>query len=135
MWNFVLNTGGTVNCHDYEPDYFTVNGKSYPDLQADTTAIIKANVGQTIRLVISNTGLHKHSIHFHGYHLEILYSTKFPAHVGRVKDSFPIDPYESLILELTPEKPGTFPVHDHNLVAVTGAGEYPNGMIGFITIQ
>ncbi|MEZ4775322.1 MAG: multicopper oxidase domain-containing protein [Bacteroidia bacterium] len=135
MWNFVLNTGGTVNYPDYEPDYFTVNGKSYPDLQADTTAIIKANVGETIRLIISNTGLHKHSIHFHGYHLEILYSTKFPSHVGREKDSFPIDPFESLILELTPDKSGTYPVHDHNLIAVTGAGEYPNGMIGFITIN
>ena len=134
VWNFMLESGGSVNYANFDPDYFSVNGKSYPDLQSDTTAIINANVGETIRLVISNTGLHKHAIHFHGYHLEIKYSSKFPSHVGRVKDSFPIDPYESIILELIPDKTGTYPVHDHNLVAVTGAGEYPNGMIAFITI-
>ena len=130
----MLESGGTVNYPDFAPDYFSVNGKSYPDLQSDTTAIIKANVGETIRLVISNTGLQKHAIHFHGYHLEIKYSSQHPSHVGRVKDSFPIDPNESIILELIPDKPGTYPVHDHNLIAVTGAGEYPNGMIAFITI-
>ena len=134
LWNFLLESGGSVNYANFNPDYFSVNGKSYPDLQSDTTAIIQANVGETIRLAISNTGLHKHAIHFHGYHLEVIYSSKYPSHVGRVKDSFPIDPYESIILELTPSKPGTYPVHDHNLVAVTGAGEYPNGMIAFITI-
>ncbi|MCB0835495.1 MAG: multicopper oxidase domain-containing protein [Bacteroidetes bacterium] len=135
LWNFLIASGGSVNYPDYEPDYFTVNGKSYPDLQLDSTAIIKTSVDSTIRLVIANTGLMKHSMHFHGYHLTVIYSSKYPSHVGRIKDTFPIDQYETLILELTPSKPGTYPVHDHNLIAVTGAGEYPNGMIGFITIS
>ena len=135
LWNFLLNSGGSVTYPDYEPDYFTVNGKSYPDLQADTAAIVTGVVGEAMRLTIVNTGLQKHSIHFHGYHLNIIYSSKYPSHVGRSKDSFPVDQYETLVLELIPDKPGSYPVHDHNLISVTGAGEYPNGMIGYFTIS
>ncbi|MEM6764503.1 MAG: multicopper oxidase domain-containing protein [Bacteroidota bacterium] len=134
-WNFLLEYGGAVNYQIFEPDYFTINGLSQPDLQDDPTAALHGKVGEAIRLVIANTGLMKHSIHFHGYHLEIISSSKYPSHVGRIKDSFPIDPMESLVLELIPDKPGEFPVHDHNLYATTGGGMEPNGMLILISIE
>jgi hypothetical protein len=42
---------------------------------------------------------------------------------------------ESLVLELVPDKPGMFPVHDHNLMAVTGNRVYNNGMMIMMTIN
>ncbi|MEM8896794.1 MAG: multicopper oxidase domain-containing protein [Bacteroidota bacterium] len=134
-WNFLLEYGASVNYEIFEPDYFTINGLAQPDLQDDPTAALHGKVGETIRLVIANTGLMKHSIHFHGYHLEIISSSKHPSHAGRIKDSFPIDPMESLVLELIPDQPGEFPVHDHNLYATTGGGMEPNGMLIVISIE
>ncbi|MCP4443346.1 MAG: multicopper oxidase domain-containing protein [Aureispira sp.] len=133
-WNTTLVNGGTVSLNNYKPDYFTINGNSHPDINADSTARIEGNVGDTLILCIANTGRGIHSIHFHGYHAEILYSSKHSHHVGRSKDTFPIYPMETLELRLVPDKPGEYPVHDHNLVAISANSIYPNGMFSTILI-
>ncbi len=76
-----------------------------------------------------------HSLHFHGYHLKIVFSSKTPSNVGRLKDTFPVHSMESIILELIPDQVGEYPVHDHNLVAVSGGNIYPNGMFLTLLIQ
>ena len=121
--------------NNYYPDYFTVNGKSNPDINNDADARVIGGVGDTIRIYIANTGQSIHSMHFHGYHLRILYSSENVTHVDRSKDTFPIKSMETLVLELVPDKVGEYPVHDHNLVAVTGGGIYPNGMFLTMLIQ
>ena len=84
---------------------------------------------------MANTGQSIHSMHFHGYHATILYSSKNQTHVGRSKDTFPIHSMQTLVLQIVPDKPGTYPVHDHNLVAVTGNNVYPNGMFTTLLIN
>jgi FtsP/CotA-like multicopper oxidase with cupredoxin domain len=81
-----------------------------------------------------NNGLSIHSLHFHGYHLTVEKDSKNPSYTGRSKDSFGVYPNESLILSCTPDKPGEYPVHDHNLVAVTGGQQYATGMFSTILI-
>jgi len=135
LWNISLANGGSVVWQNYYPDYFTINGNSNPDINLDTNARITGNIGDTIRIYISNTGQAIHSLHFHGYHSTIVHSSKNPNHVGRLKDTFPIGSMESLILELIPNQIGEYPVHDHNLVAVSGGHIYPNGMFLTILIQ
>jgi FtsP/CotA-like multicopper oxidase with cupredoxin domain len=134
-YNDSLFAGASVDWTTYYPDYFVINGRSNPEINTDAAARITGSVGQTIRLYIANTGLAIHSMHFHGYHLEIIHSSDRPATVGRSKDTFPIQAMEVLILELIPDKPGEYPVHDHNLVATTGGGIYPSGMFTTMLIQ
>tara|TARA_B110000027_G_scaffold129923_1_gene152042 strand:- start:170 stop:1027 length:858 start_codon:yes stop_codon:yes gene_type:complete len=116
----------------YNPKFFLINGNHNPDINTDPLARVIGNVGDTILIHISNTGNASHSIHFHGYHLELVQSSKHPYQEGRNKDTFPIHPMETLTLQMVPHQPGEYPVHDHNLVAVTGANLYPNGM--FLTM-
>ncbi len=134
-WNDTIAQGYAVNWNDYYPDYFLINGNSNPHINTDSTARVTGNVGDTIYIVMANTGRSIHSMHFHGYHAEIVFSSKFPHHKGRSKDTFPLLPMESLILRLVPDKPGEYPVHDHNLVAVSGGNYYPNGMFLTLLIQ
>lgn len=134
-WNFTLSNGGSVVWQNYYPDYFTINGSSNPNINLDTNARVTGALGDTIRIYIANTGQSIHSLHFHGYHSTIIYSSKNPTLVGRLKDTFPIYSMEGLILELIPNQIGEFPVHDHNLVAVSGGHIYPNGMFLTILIQ
>jgi len=133
-WNNQLFSGGSVNWNSYDPKYFTVNGFSHPNFSQDTLARMIGQVGDTLYLHLTNTGQSIHAIHFHGYHAVIKYSSKNPGYIGREKDTFPVYPMETLTLQIVPEKPGEYPVHDHNLVAVTGNNIYPNGMFTTILI-
>lgn len=125
----------SVDWTEYYPDYFTVNGRSNPHINGDPAARVTGNVGETIHIVVANTGQSSHSLHFHGYHSEIIYSSAHPNHTGRSKDTFPVESLEVLILEMIPDKTGEYPVHDHNLVAVSAGGIYPNGMFLTMLIQ
>jgi hypothetical protein len=132
-----VNTSST-NLPDpltYSPQYFSINGNTSPEIDLDPLAKITGNVGQEIRLIILNNGLSIHSMHFHGYHATLMQSSRNPEHVNRSKDTFPVYPSEFILLSFTPDKPGEYPVHDHNLVAVTGGGIYHAGMITTLVIE
>jgi len=131
-WNELIILNTPPNLVDYDPDYFTLNGVSSPDINLDILARPTGIVGEEFKVILVNNGQSIHSMHFHGYHLTIATDSKSPSHVGRSKDTFPLYPREHLVLSCTPDKPGEYPVHDHNLVAVTGGQEYSTGM--FITI-
>lgn len=132
VFNETLDQGSSVNWNDYYPEYFTINGNSNPHINTDSIARVVGSVGDTIHIYMVNTGQSLHSIHFHGYHATIINSTKFPSHIGRSKDTFGVHSMEAVVIELVPDQIGEYPVHDHNLVAVSGGNIYPNGM--FLTI-
>ena len=131
-YNETLDQGLAVNWDEYYPEYFTINGNSNPHINTDPIARVVGSVGDTIHIYMVNTGQSLHSIHFHGYHSTIINSTKFPNHVGRSKDTFGVHSMEAVVVELVPDQVGEYPVHDHNLVAVSGGNIYPNGM--FLTL-
>lgn len=133
-WNTLVATGTYPALNQYDPKYFTINGNSEPDINTDATARVTGNVGAEVRVVIVNNGLSIHSMHFHGYHAILLMNSKDPSHQGREKDTFPLYPKEVMVLSFTPDKPGEYPVHDHNLVAVTGGGIYHAGMFTTLLI-
>ena len=133
--NAGIDQGGVPNWSNYDPDYFTINSLSNPFINEDSTSRIVGQVGDTVYLYISNTGRSIHSIHFHGFHELILFSSKFPNQINWFKDSFPVYPMETLVLRIIPDKEGEYPVHDHNLVAVTSGNIYPNGMFSTMLIS
>jgi len=135
IYNKLISQGGFVSMNVYEPDYFTINGWSHPDLQYDKTAVVTGKVGDTIHIFIANTGQSNHSIHFHGFHCRVLFSSEDKNHLNRIKDTFSIKNMQSMILELIPDKVGKYSVHDHNLVAVSGGGIHPNGMFVIMEIK
>lgn len=133
-YNHSLYNDSLVNWKKYKPDYFTINGLSFPDLQKDATAVIEGKVGDTIHIFVSNLGPSIHSVHFHGFHAKVIASTN-PVQLGWSKDTYLLEDMQAFILELVPDKPGLYPVHDHNLVTLSGGGRYPNGMMIMMNIK
>jgi len=129
QFNNSLASGANVNWQQYKPNYFTINNFSYPDLKNDSSAIINANIGDTIHVFIVNTGVSSHSLHFHGFHSKVLYSSSNNIMVNSIKETYPMQPMEGILLEIIPDKKGEYPVHDHNELALIGGGKYPNGML------
>lgn len=130
-----LAAGNNVNIdQNYRPQLFTINGKNYPNTLADTSQYVQEQVGDSIYIAIYNSGLMSHSLHFHGYHVEIVEDSENKMTFWE-KDTFPVLPLAYKMVLLVPDKPGEFPVHDHNLIAVTNSGVYPGGMITYLNIS
>ena len=145
LWNFwemeqfisadIAN--GTLNTipTDYRPDIYTINAYHYPTTQVDTLGLIEGSIGDSIYISMINAGNMVHSIHFHGFHVEIIQMTKQNNRLNWKKDSVPFIENETATLLLVANKPGNYPVHDHNLISVLTNNVYPGGMISMIHIS
>lgn len=118
----------------YRPTLFTINGV-VDHMEPNSASVITGNVGDTIYISIVNNGNMDHTLHFHGYHIEIIQSTHQQHSVGWIKDTFPILIKEAMTVRLVPHQPGDFPVHNHNLVATLFNNGYPRGMVTMLMIQ
>lgn len=127
--------GYSVNWNNYYPDYFTINGKSYSQIQLDPTAKIQNQVGDTIYIYVQNTGQSMHSLHFHGFHTEAVYADCKLIKQNWIKDTWGMFSMDAIVMRLIPDKTGKYSVHDHNLVAVTGGNTHPNGMFTIMQID
>ena len=134
-FNTQLDKNLAVNWDTYYPDFFTCNSLSYPESRKDTIANISGNVGDTIHIFMANTGQAQHVIHFHGFHSKIIQTNKYKKYINYSKDSFPIESMQTMVLELVLDKQGEYPVHDHNLLAMTGNKMHPYGMMLIINVK
>jgi FtsP/CotA-like multicopper oxidase with cupredoxin domain len=119
---------------DYRPEVFTINGKSFPGIADDPNTAITVGINEEVIIAVANPGNMDHMLHWHGFHIEILYSNLMPERVAWIKDTFPVKQGDCMILRMIPDKLGVYPVHNHNLVAVTNLGVYPGGMLTRITV-
>jgi FtsP/CotA-like multicopper oxidase with cupredoxin domain len=119
----------------YRPDVFTINGLDYPLNMNDSIGNIMAHVGDSIYIAVINAGNMPHAIHFHGYHVQVIQSFLHPLMNNWRKDSIPIQSKDVVLFLLVPDQPGVYPVHDHNLTAVTTSGGYSGGMMTMIEIN
>lgn len=133
--NFNQQLGYNVNWANYYPDYFTINGKSYAQLQLDPTAKIQNQVNDTIYIYVLNSGQSMHSLHFHGFHPNSVFTDCKIIKPNWSKDTWGLFPMDVMVLRMIPDKTGKYSVHDHNLVAVTGGNTHPNGMFTIMQIN
>ena len=119
---------------DFQPEYFFINGAHFPNTNNDADASVVAQVGDTVIISIVNSGNMEHVLHFHGFHVEMIHSSQQPERIGWIKDTLPLDLGATLTLRLIAHQEGIYPVHDHNLIAVTNAGFYPGGMLTLMSI-
>ena len=129
------SAGGVPPEGPYVPNYFSINERVYPNTIDDANALVTAAVGDTCWISIANHGHMDHVLHFHGFHVTILTSNAQPERIGWSKDTVPIKRGEGMTVQLVADQPGIYPVHDHNLIAVTNAGFYPGGMLTQIHVM
>lgn len=121
--------GSAADFGPYVPQYFTINEAMHPNTLQDSTAFVSLPLNTSAIIRVHNAGTMDHVLHFHGFHVDILSSTHHPERVGWSKDTQPLKVGEGLTFLLFADQTGTYPVHDHNLIAVTNAGLYPGGML------
>lgn len=115
-----------------EPNYFTINGKSFPETQSLTV-----RVGQKVRLRLANIGQFTHPMHLHGASFKIVATdgNAVPDAAQWTKDTVAVSPGERYDIEFTFDQPGTWVMHCHVLHHVTNNNVEPGGLIYVINVE
>lgn len=106
----------------YHADFFTINGKSYPD-----TPLITARIGEVLRFRIINAGGQLHAIHLHGHTMLVTHKDGIPLPEPIEMDTVPVAPGERMDFLVRVNNPGEWPLHCHIAAHLTNAGVYPGG--------
>lgn len=104
-------------------DYFTINGKSYPETQP-----IRVKKGDVIRVRLIGSGDRFHSIHIHGHISLEAFKDGRPLANPIEGDTFVVGPGERYDLIITMDNPGLWMIHDH-IDTHTTNGDKPMGGI------
>ncbi len=125
-WNFDAATRATRPPMDMEgmlPNYFTINGKSYPATQP-----IDMSAGQRVLLRLVGAGQFTHPMHLHGTAFTVI-----------AKDGHPLSsPYKADVVNVAPgerydvvftEPKGKWVLHCHIGHHLTNNGESPGGLL------
>ncbi len=107
-------------------DYFTINGKAFPDSQP-----IRVTEGDVVRLRLIGAGEFAHSIHIHGHVFEVAFKDGRPLKSPYEGDTIVVHPGERYDLILRADNPGRWMVHDH-IDSHTLNGDKPMG--GMMTV-
>lgn len=102
-------------------DYFTINGKSFPETQP-----IRVKEGDVIRLRMFGAGGGFHSIHIHGHVFEIVFKDGHPLPAPIKADTVLVGPGERYDIILRCDNPGRWMIHDH-IDSHTMNGHTPHG--------
>lgn len=103
-----------------EPNYFTINGKAFPD-----TETINVKVGDTVRLRFIGIGQFVHPMHLHGVPFKIVATDGHPVPepAQLTKDTISVAPGERYDVEFVATRPGQWMVHCHILHHTTNDGD------------
>lgn len=104
-------------------DFFTINGKAFPDSQP-----LRVNKGDVVRLRLIGAGDLIHSIHLHGHTFKIAFKDGYPLPNPISADTVLVGPGERYDLIFTADNPGRWMVHDH-VDTHTMNGDRPMGGI------
>jgi FtsP/CotA-like multicopper oxidase with cupredoxin domain len=126
--------GKTYSAMDFGsmlPNYFTINGKSYP-----ATETVKAKVGERIMFRFIGAGQFIHPMHIHGGPFEIVATdgNLVPEGARLKKDTVPVGPGERYDVVWTARNPGKWRLHCHINHHITNNGAEVNGGGGLVMV-
>ncbi|WP_191769405.1 multicopper oxidase domain-containing protein [Clostridium cibarium] len=107
---------------DRNPNFFTINGKAFPD-----TAPLNTACGEKIRIRFINKSSSSHSMHIHGHDFAIVAVDGFPR--KEFDDTINVASGRRIEIEFTSNNSGIWPINGTKTFHQTNNGESPGGMI------
>lgn len=116
---------GAMQMEGMLPNFFTINGKSYPD-----TEQIDVPAGKPVLLRLTNAGQFAHPIHLHGtaFRVVALDGHAIPRAQQRLRDTVTLESGERADIAFT-EPPGKWVLHCHIGHHLTNDGSGPGGLL------
>ncbi len=133
--NALMGSRIALPTEPYEANYFTLNGLGFPDIAGDADTVVAAALGERVLLRLGNLGRTRQSVHFHGFHCNVATFNNMPeTHFGE-KDTVQVASGTTTDVIFTANQLGSYPLHPHNVQAVTANGAYPYGQLTLIVIS
>ncbi len=126
-WNDVASRGGTVNTSVYKPNYFLMNGQGGFDGMHDPSSVVEGATGQTALVRIVNAGQFDQSLHFHGFHFQIIDSDGTRLSPAEWGDTINVKAGTTAMVTYRLNR-GIYPMHVHTAQLETANGVYLNGV-------
>lgn len=126
---------------NYKPDWWTINGRSYPDtLNEDDTSSqpsgsqITCKVGERVLVRIINAGFKSHTFYFGGMVGRVVAEDSFPLMNSRMdatyeKAGVTLGAGQSTDVILTPTSPGEYFLFDRGYNYLVNDDQFPGGMM------
>ncbi len=113
---FVINIWGDIDKSDTTlyRNALAINGKSWP-----YTERISATVGDTLRWHVVNGSMRNHPMHLHGFYFQLaargteLATTWFPAKKRQLDVTEDLNPFHTMMMVWSPNRPGNWLLHCH----------------------
>jgi len=105
-----------------QPNWFTVNGKSYP-----MTPNIYIKEDENIRVRLINAGTEEHYLHLHGHDFWQVCNDGIPIKQPEQMNTLRLSPGKTLDIIIEGNNRGIWTFHDHDTRRVTNNGLYPGG--------
>jgi FtsP/CotA-like multicopper oxidase with cupredoxin domain len=105
-----------------QPNWFTVNGKSYP-----MTPNLYIRTGETIRVRLINAGQLEHYLHLHGHDFWLVADDGLPIPQPWQMNTLRLSPGKTADIIIEGKNRGIWTFHDHDTSRVTNNGLYPGG--------
>ena len=116
---------------DFDPKYFLINGKAYPDLPA----IDAGPVNRRVLLRFLNAGLNTYVPVLYGTHMKVLAEDgkKYPY----VKNQYSVELAAGKTFDaiIKPKNKGNIPLFDRRLNLTNAGTDKPGGMLTFLQVQ
>jgi FtsP/CotA-like multicopper oxidase with cupredoxin domain len=114
-----------------EPNYFTINGKSFP-----STPTVTVKKGQRVRLRFIGIGQFIHPMHLHGMPFRIVATDghAVPESAQLTKDTVSVAPGERYDIEFIATETGSWMLHCHILHHTTNDNVEPGGLMMMIDV-
>ncbi len=105
-----------------QPNWFTVNGKSYP-----MTPNLLIKQGENIRVRLINAGTEEHFLHLHGHDFWLVCDDGVPVPQPWQMNTVRLSPGKTIDIMIEGKNRGIWTFHDHDTRRVTNNGLYPGG--------
>lgn len=128
VWHKASEDGTVYDRSKFHPRYWTINGKSFPDVEEDPASMIHGMVGEKILVRLINPGYDEHPMHLHGHHFQVIAENGIPLDVPVDKDTVGLEPGETKDILIVFDQSGHFPFHSHKILDNTNDGVYPGGL-------
>lgn len=110
------------NKFDRNPNFFTINGKAFPD-----TGPLYTKYGEKIRIRFINKSSNSHSMHVHGHDFAVVAVDGFQRH--EYDDTINVASGRRFDIEFITNNPGIWPINGTKTFHQSNNGVAPGGMI------
>ncbi len=121
------NTGPAMMVN---PNFFTINGKSYP-----STEPLYIRTGETIRIRLIGAGAQSHYMHLHGHDFWHVAQDGTPLAAPIRGNTVVVQPGKTMDIIVHGSNPGMWHFHDHSDRGTTNNGIFPGGMMTMLMYE